>query len=122
MTNEMKKIQIFDTTLRDGEQSPGASMGPEHKIIIARQLAKLGIDVIEPGFPISSPGEFAAVQQISRELQHVEIAGFARADERGYRCGCPGYAGCGAQTASPVYFLLGYPSGLPAEEIARKRS
>lgn len=75
----MKKIQIFDTTLRDGEQSPGASIEPERKIIIARQLAKLGIDVIEPGFPVSSPGEFAAVQQISRELQGVEIAGFARA-------------------------------------------
>lgn len=79
MANEMKKIQIFDTTLRDGEQSPGASIDSERKIIIARQLGKLGIDVIEPGFPVSSPGEFAAVQQISRELQHVEIAGFARA-------------------------------------------
>lgn len=79
MTNEMKKIQIFDTTLRDGEQSPGASIDPERKIIIARQLGKLGIDVIEPGFAVSSPGEFAAIQQISRELQHVEIAGFARA-------------------------------------------
>ncbi|REK71669.1 2-isopropylmalate synthase [Paenibacillus paeoniae] len=75
----MKNIQIFDTTLRDGEQSPGASIAPERKIVIARQLAKLGIDVIEPGFPVSSPGEFAAVQQISRELQNVEIAGFARA-------------------------------------------
>ncbi|MUT68468.1 2-isopropylmalate synthase [Paenibacillus sp. NEAU-GSW1] len=73
-----KQIQIFDTTLRDGEQSPGASIDPERKIVIARQLAKLGIDVIEPGFALSSPGEFAAVQQISRELQNVEIAGFAR--------------------------------------------
>ncbi|MFF2886605.1 2-isopropylmalate synthase [Paenibacillus sp. NPDC057967] len=79
MTNTMKNVQIFDTTLRDGEQSPGASIAPERKIIIARQLAKLGIDVIEPGFAVSSPGEFAAVQQISRELQNVEIAGFARA-------------------------------------------
>jgi len=79
MNQNMKKIQIFDTTLRDGEQSPGASIAPEKKIVIARQLAKLGVDVIEPGFPISSPGEFAAVQQISRELQNVEIAGFARA-------------------------------------------
>ncbi|UVI31160.1 2-isopropylmalate synthase [Paenibacillus spongiae] len=74
-----KRIRIFDTTLRDGEQSPGASLEPEQKIVIARQLAKLGIDVIEPGFAISSPGDFAAVQQISRELQNVEIAGFARA-------------------------------------------
>ncbi|WP_219833941.1 2-isopropylmalate synthase [Paenibacillus sp. R14(2021)] len=74
-----KIIRIFDTTLRDGEQSPGATLRPEQKIVIARQLAKLGIDIIEPGFPISSPGEFAAVQQISRELQGVEITGFARA-------------------------------------------
>jgi 2-isopropylmalate synthase len=79
MTTKMKKIQIFDTTLRDGEQSPGASIAPERKIVIARQLARLGVDVIEPGFPVSSPGEFAAVQQIARELQNVEIAGFARA-------------------------------------------
>ena len=75
----IKRITIFDTTLRDGEQSPGASIEPEQKIIIARQLAKLGVDAIEPGFPISSPGEFAAVQQISRELQGTEIVGFARA-------------------------------------------
>jgi len=74
-----RTIHIFDTTLRDGEQSPGAAIAPEKKIIIARQLAKLGVDIIEPGFPVSSPGEFAAVQQISRELQQVEIAGFARA-------------------------------------------
>ncbi|CAM4476278.1 2-isopropylmalate synthase [Paenibacillus tarimensis] len=73
------RIHIFDTTLRDGEQSPGASIKPEQKIILARQLEKLGIDVIEPGFPVSSPGEFAAVQQISRELQQTEIVGFARA-------------------------------------------
>lgn len=76
---EYTRVQIFDTTLRDGEQSPGAAIEPERKIVIARQLAKLGVDVIEPGFPVSSPGEFAAVQQISRELQGVEIAGFARA-------------------------------------------
>ncbi|MCZ8512525.1 2-isopropylmalate synthase [Paenibacillus filicis] len=81
MTTETgkRKIMIFDTTLRDGEQAPGASLEPEQKIVIARQLAKLGVDVIEPGFPISSPGEFAAVQQISREIQGVEICGFARA-------------------------------------------
>lgn len=74
-----RKIRIFDTTLRDGEQAPGASLFPEEKIRIARQLAKLGVDTIEPGFPISSPGEFKAVQTISRELQNVEICGFARA-------------------------------------------
>ncbi|MDF2670855.1 MAG: 2-isopropylmalate synthase [Paenibacillus sp.] len=77
--NSRRKITIFDTTLRDGEQSPGASLHPEEKIVLARQLAKLGVDAIEPGFPISSPGDFAAVQQISREIQGVEIVGFARA-------------------------------------------
>lgn len=72
-------ITIFDTTLRDGEQAPGCSLYPEQKVEIARQLAKLGVDVIEPGFPASSPGEFAAVQQISRSVQTAEICGFARA-------------------------------------------
>ncbi|TMV19221.1 2-isopropylmalate synthase [Paenibacillus thermoaerophilus] len=74
----MRKIRMFDTTLRDGEQAPGAMLRPEQKITIARQLAKLGVDTIEPGFPISSPGDFAAVQQISREIRTAEICGFAR--------------------------------------------
>jgi len=73
-----QRIQIFDTTMRDGEQSPGASIDSSRKIVIARQLAKMGVDVIEPGFAISSPGDFAAIQHISREIQNVEIAGFAR--------------------------------------------
>lgn len=77
MTN--RKIMIFDTTLRDGEQAPGCTLTPEQKIIIAGQLVRLGVDVIEPGFPVSSPGEFAAVQQISRMYPQVEIVGFARA-------------------------------------------
>jgi 2-isopropylmalate synthase len=77
MTN--RKIVIFDTTLRDGEQAPGCTLTPEQKVIIAGQLVRLGVDVIEPGFPVSSPGEFAAVQQISRMYPQVEIVGFARA-------------------------------------------
>jgi 2-isopropylmalate synthase len=74
-----RKIKIFDTTLRDGEQAPGCTLTPEQKVIIAGQLVKLGVDVIEPGFPVSSPGEFRAVQQISRLYPQVEIVGFARA-------------------------------------------
>ncbi|WP_282943226.1 2-isopropylmalate synthase [Paenibacillus sp. RC67] len=74
----MKRIHIFDTTLRDGEQAPGASLNPEQKIVIAKQLAQLGVDIIEPGFPISSPGDFMAVQRISQEVHGVEICGFAR--------------------------------------------
>lgn len=76
---EKRKITIFDTTLRDGEQSPGASLFPEEKIIIARQLERLGIDTVEPGFPAASPGDFRAVESISRLLQSTEICGFARA-------------------------------------------
>lgn len=74
-----KRIQIFDTTLRDGEQAPGASLTPEQKIILAYKLAELGVDVLEPGFPVSSPGDFAAVETISRKVEGVEICGFARA-------------------------------------------
>ena len=61
-----RKIAIFDTTLRDGEQSPGASMNTEEKLIIARQLIRMNVDVIEAGFPISSPGDFKSVAEIGR--------------------------------------------------------
>lgn len=77
--SEMRHIKIFDTTLRDGEQAPGATLEPERKIALAGQLVNLGVDVLEPGFPVSSPGEFAAVQEISRLYPQVEIVGFARA-------------------------------------------
>ena len=61
------KVAIFDTTLRDGEQSPGAALNIDEKIEIARVLQDMGVDVIEAGFPISSPGDFKAVQRISQE-------------------------------------------------------
>ncbi len=61
-----RKIDIFDTTLRDGEQSPGASMNTEEKLVIAQQLIRMGVDVIEAGFPISSPGDFRSVQEVGR--------------------------------------------------------
>jgi len=75
----MDRVIIFDTTLRDGEQSPGFSLTSEHKIKMARQLAKLGVDVIEAGFPAASPDDFAAVQRIAREVRGPIIAGLARA-------------------------------------------
>lgn len=77
----MRTIKIFDTTLRDGEQSPGASMNVEEKLQVARQLVKLGIDVIEAGFPIASSGDFDAVNRIASEVQGAIIAGLARAKE-----------------------------------------
>ena len=75
----MDRVIIFDTTLRDGEQSPGFSMTSDQKIKMAQQLAKLGIDVIEAGFPAASPDDFAAVQRIAREVRGPVIAGLARA-------------------------------------------
>src|SRR5438477_3469363 len=75
------RLIIFDTTLRDGEQSPGASMNLAEKLEIAHALAELGVDVIEAGFPIASPGDFEAVQSVAREVQGPTIAGLARCNE-----------------------------------------
>jgi 2-isopropylmalate synthase len=72
------RVQIFDTTLRDGEQSPGISLNTQEKVEIAHQLARLGVDVIEAGFPITSPGDFEAVQAIAREVEGPTICGLAR--------------------------------------------
>src|SRR5436305_7915307 len=73
-----ERLVIFDTTLRDGEQSPGASMNLAEKLEVARALVDLGVDVIEAGFPIASPGDFEAVQAIARQVQGPVIAGLAR--------------------------------------------
>ncbi|MGH2914559.1 MAG: 2-isopropylmalate synthase, partial [Solirubrobacteraceae bacterium] len=72
------RVLIFDTTLRDGEQSPGISLNTQEKLEIAQQLARLGVDVIEAGFPITSPGDFEAVQAIARTVNGPVIAGLAR--------------------------------------------
>jgi 2-isopropylmalate synthase len=72
------RVLIFDTTLRDGEQSPGISLNPQEKLELATQLARLGVDVIEAGFPITSPGDFEAVQTIARTVEGPVIAGLAR--------------------------------------------
>src|SRR3712207_9176864 len=73
-----ERVIIFDTTLRDGEQSPGISLNTAEKLEIAHQLARLGVDVIEAGFPIASPGDFEAVQAIAREVHGPVICGLAR--------------------------------------------
>ncbi len=77
--HEEKQVFIFDTTLRDGEQSPGASLKKHEKLQIAHQLAKLNVDIIEAGFPFSSPGDFESVQQIAAEVNGPIIAGLCRA-------------------------------------------
>ncbi len=72
------RVLIFDTSLRDGEQAPGISLNAQEKLEIAQQLARLGVDVIEAGFPITSPGDFEAVRGIARTVQGPVIAGLAR--------------------------------------------
>src|SRR5246127_3563143 len=76
---ERARITVFDTTLRDGEQSPGCSMNVQEKLRMARQLDRLGVDVIEAGFPIASDGDFEAVQAIAAAVRRPVIAGLARA-------------------------------------------
>src|ERR1035437_9167007 len=76
--SDADRVLIFDTTLRDGEQSPGISLNKQEKLEIAHQLARLGVDVIEAGFPITSPGDFESVQAIAREVAGPVICGLAR--------------------------------------------
>jgi hypothetical protein len=75
---DANRVHIFDTTLRDGEQSPGISLNAAEKVEIAQQLARLGVDVIEAGFPIASPGDFEAVEAIARKVDGPVICGLAR--------------------------------------------
>src|SRR5512144_1601613 len=75
---DANRVHIFDTTLRAGEQSPGISLNTAEKVEIAQQLARLGVDVIEAGFPITSPGDFEAVEKISRVVEGPVVCGLAR--------------------------------------------
>lgn len=83
---QRERIVIFDTTLRDGEQSPGCSMNLDEKLVIARQLDTLGVDVIEAGFPISSQGDFAGVQKVAAEVRRPVITALARAKKEDIEC------------------------------------
>ncbi len=75
----MDTVQIFDTTLRDGEQSPGFSMNREEKLRLARQIEELGVDILEAGFPIASPGDLEATRAVAAEIKHCKVAALARA-------------------------------------------
>ncbi|KAA0130192.1 2-isopropylmalate synthase [Chryseobacterium sp. SN22] len=77
-----EKIEIFDTTLRDGEQVPGCKLNTEQKLIIAEKLDELGVDVIEAGFPISSPGDFHSVSEISKLVKNAKVCGLTRANQK----------------------------------------
>jgi 2-isopropylmalate synthase len=79
------RVRIFDTTLRDGEQSPGCSMNLAEKLRLARKLESLGVDIIEAGFPIASDGDFAAVEAVARECRDVTIAALSRTSEQDVR-------------------------------------
>src|SRR3954451_18897778 len=78
-----RRIWVFDTTLRDGEQSPGATMTVDEKLEVADALVGLGVDIIEAGFPAASPGDFEAVKMIAGRVKGAVVAGLARANENG---------------------------------------
>src|SRR5467141_2817723 len=80
MTGE--RVRIFDTTLRDGEQSPGCSMDLKEKVHLAEKLQALGVDIIEAGFPIASDGDFAAVKAVAAECRNVTVAALCRTTEQ----------------------------------------
>lgn len=77
-----EKIEIFDTTLRDGEQVPGCKLNTEQKLVIAEKLDELGVDIIEAGFPISSPGDFYSVTEISKIVRNATVCGLTRANKK----------------------------------------
>ena len=91
MAKDPGRVLIFDTTLRDGEQSPGASLNLEEKLAIAQQLARLGVDVIEAGFPFASHGDFAAVQRIAQQVggenTNFRICRMPRFWQLSWKCG-----------------------------------
>jgi 2-isopropylmalate synthase len=104
-------VTIFDTTLRDGEQAPGFSLRVPEKLQLARLLDELGVDVIEAGFPIASPGDFEAVQAIARQVEGPVICGLARcnADDlaRAWeRCSLPNAAGSTRSSPRPTYISI----------------
>ena len=81
VNGDVEKVLIFDTTLRDGEQSPGATMSLSEKIEIATLLDEMGVDIIEAGFPIASEGDFEAVSEISKVIKGASVCGLARANK-----------------------------------------
>ncbi|MDD3723095.1 MAG: 2-isopropylmalate synthase, partial [Lutibacter sp.] len=78
----INNVQIFDTTLRDGEQVPGCKLNTEQKLIIANRLDNLGVDVIEAGFPVSSPGDYNSVLEISKIVKNAVVCGLTRANQK----------------------------------------
>ncbi|WP_459927569.1 2-isopropylmalate synthase [Desulfosporosinus burensis] len=107
----MRRIEIFDTTLRDGEQSPGVALNADEKLQIAHQLAKLGVNVLEAGFPIASPGDFEGVRRIAQEVRNVSVAALARANAKDIECAWQALSGGASPrihtfiATSPIHML-----------------
>ncbi len=129
----MEKVIIFDTTLRDGEQSAGGSLNIQEKLEIARQLEKLGVDVIEAGFPATSPGDFEAVSLIAREVRKPIICGLARAVPGDVDAACDAIKGAESPrvhvfiSSSDIHLIYQYKKGreeimaMAGEMVARAR-
>lgn len=120
----MDKITIFDTTLRDGEQCPGASMNIKQKIEVARQLARLKVDVIEAGFPVISDGDFNAVKEIASEIKGPIIAGLARCVPKDIEAAANALKPAGKRARIHVFLAtskihMEYKLGKPKDEILR---
>ena len=120
--DDPNRVLIFDTTLRDGEQSPGISLNTAEKLEIAHQLARLGVDVIEAGFPIASPGDFEAVQAIAREVEGPVIAGLARANAADIDRAWEAVRDARATAHPHVRLDVGHPHRAPAADHARGRA
>ena len=109
-----ERVVIFDTTLRDGEQSPGASMTLEEKIQVAELLDEMGVDIIEAGFPIASNGDFEAVSEIAKVVKNAVVCGLARAGGGGHRPRRRGAGPCRAEAHPHLHRHLAAPPPVPA--------
>src|SRR3970282_460902 len=109
------RVIIFDTTMRDGEQSPGASMTREEKIRIARQLERMRVDVIDAGFPAASNGDFEAVRAVANAIKDSTVAGLCRANDRDIGRGIEALKGARSWRIHTFFA----PRGLPREQKMR---
>ena len=115
---QTNRVIIFDTTMRDGEQSPGASMTKEEKIRIARQLEKMGVDVIEAGFAAASPGDFESVNAIAKIITKSTVCSLARAVENDVRKAGEAVSPCSEKTYPHFYRHQPHPHGAQTENEA----
>ena len=119
--DDANRVHIFDTTLRDGEQSPGISLNTAEKVEIAQQLARLGVDVIEAGFPITSPGDFEAVEAIARGVEGPVICGLARTHKADIDAAWGAIKDAAAAAHPHLHLDLRHPHRAPAADRPRGR-